>query len=42
MDKDAVRQGLYAVDVIHNFVEKYPNDFEFVTTADGRHTCISV
>lgn len=32
---DAVRACLDQVDVIHRFVAKYPEAFEFVTTADG-------
>ena len=33
--KDAVRQGFDQVDVIHKFVDKYPMDFQLVTTATG-------
>ena len=33
-EKDAVRLGLDATDVIHKFVEKY-DDFELATTAQG-------
>ena len=32
---DAVRATLEQIDVIHRFVEANPDDFKFVTTADG-------
>merc|ERR1712004_162005 len=33
--KDAVRTTLEQIDVIHRFVEKYPETFKFVTSTDG-------
>ncbi|KAJ8313580.1 hypothetical protein KUTeg_008141 [Tegillarca granosa] len=33
--KDAVRQSLIQLDTIKKFVKRYPNTFEFVTTAQG-------
>jgi len=33
--KDAVRSTLEQIDVIHRFVEKYPETFKFVTNAQG-------
>jgi membrane dipeptidase len=33
--KNAVRQGLEQVSVIKRFVKKYPDTFQFVTTAKG-------
>ncbi|XP_071538003.1 dipeptidase 1-like [Panulirus ornatus] len=33
--KNAVTQTLEQIDVIHRLVEKYPDDLQFVTTADG-------
>ena len=35
MGKDAVRRTLEQFDIIRQFVAKYPNDFEYVTTSQG-------
>lgn len=35
--KDAVAETLEQIDVIRKLVKKYPNDLEFVTTADGMY-----
>ena len=39
MEKDAVRLGLDATDIIHKFVDKY-DDFELATTAQGNSPLI--
>ena len=38
--KDAVRATLEQIDVAHRMLERYSDDFEFVTTAQGLYNVI--